>query len=80
MHHPRTIGFDTDPEGTGPRGAKFSLDGFGHTGFTGTSVWVDRPTRTIVVILTSRIRPDKTGDVRALRRRIAAAVAVHRRA
>jgi len=73
--HARTVGFDTDPAGTGPRGDRFSTDGFGHTGFTGTSLWVDRPTRAVVVILTSRIRPGRTGDVRALRRRIAAAVA-----
>jgi CubicO group peptidase (beta-lactamase class C family) len=75
--HPRTVGFDTDPTGTGPRGDRFSTDGFGHTGFTGTSLWVDRPTRTVVVILTSRIRPGKTGDVRALRRRVASTVAAH---
>jgi CubicO group peptidase (beta-lactamase class C family) len=73
--HPRTVGFDTDPAGTGPRGDRFSTDGFGHTGFTGTSLWVDRPTRAVVVILTSRLRPGRTGDVRALRRRVAAAVA-----
>lgn len=72
---PRCIGWDTDDSGAGPRGDLFSRDGFGHTGFTGTSVWVDRPSRTVLVLLTNRLHPDGGGDVVGLRRRLANAVA-----
>jgi CubicO group peptidase (beta-lactamase class C family) len=72
---PRAIGWDTDAAGTGPRGDLFSRDGFGHTGFTGTSVWVDRPSRTVVVLLTNRLHPSGRGDVIGLRRRLANVVA-----
>lgn len=72
---PRAIGWDTDAAGTGPRGDLFSRDGFGHTGFTGTSIWVDRPSRTIVVLLTNRVHPDGGGDVIGLRRRLGNIVA-----
>jgi CubicO group peptidase (beta-lactamase class C family) len=71
----RCIGWDADETGSGPRGDLFSLDGFGHTGFTGTSVWVDRPTATVVVLLTNRLHPDGGGDVTILRRRVANVVA-----
>lgn len=41
----------------GGRGKLFSLDAFGHTGFTGTSMWVDPVTKCWVIILTSRLHP-----------------------
>jgi uncharacterized protein YbbC (DUF1343 family)/CubicO group peptidase (beta-lactamase class C family) len=42
--------------------------GFGHTGFTGTSIYVDPVAESVVVILTSRLHPDEKGDVTRLRR------------
>jgi len=42
--------------------------GYGHTGFTGTSLWLDPKRHLALVILTSRLHPDGRGDVRALRR------------
>ena len=44
-----------------PRGALFGSTSFGHTGFTGTSLWIDPETETFVVILTSRLHPDGHG-------------------
>jgi CubicO group peptidase (beta-lactamase class C family) len=45
--------------------------GFGHTGFTGTSIWVDPESAAAVILLTNRVHPDGKGDVRRLRRQVA---------
>jgi len=44
--------------------------GYGHTGFTGTSLYIDPATQSVVVILTSRLHPDEKGDVSRLRREV----------
>jgi len=73
---PRGLGWDMDPGGWGPRGNLFPVNGgFGHTGFTGTSLWADRETRTVVVVLTNRVHPNGEGDADPLRRRVANIVA-----
>ncbi len=64
----RTLGLDCDtayssPRGTMPRGLSV-----GHTGFTGTSLWLDPATKVWCVVLTSRLHPEGQGDVRELRR------------
>ena len=41
-----------------PRGEKFGPRGYGHTGFTGTSVWIDPDLGMFVIVLTSRLHPD----------------------
>jgi uncharacterized protein YbbC (DUF1343 family) len=46
----------------------------GHTGFTGTAIWMDPPTQTYLILLTNRVHPYGKGDVAELRRRISAAV------
>lgn len=48
---------------------------FGHTGYTGTSLWVDPVTQTFVVILTNRVYPNDKGDVGPLRNGVADIVA-----
>jgi CubicO group peptidase (beta-lactamase class C family) len=53
---------------------EFPIGAYGHTGFTGTSLWIDPATRTYVIILTNRVHPNGKGDVRALRTKIAATV------
>lgn len=73
---PKMIGWDTDPEGTGPRGDLFPFGGFGHTGFTGTSLWADPASRTVIVLLASRLHPRGKGTAEPLRRRAANAVAL----
>lgn len=52
----------------------FPAGSYGHTGFTGTSLWIDPISRSYVVILTNRVHPNGTGDVRALRMKIATVV------
>ncbi|MFI5393936.1 MAG: exo-beta-N-acetylmuramidase NamZ domain-containing protein [Candidatus Binatia bacterium] len=48
---------------------------YGHTGYTGTSLWIDPVTRTYVIILTNRVYPDGKGDAQPLRTHIAEIVA-----
>lgn len=48
---------------------------YGHTGYTGTSLWIDPQTDTFLIILTSRLHPYDQGDASALRQRIAQLVA-----
>lgn len=67
----RAYGWDVDTGYSGPRGDAFKKGaGFGHTGFTGTSVWLDPGTRTAVIVLTNRVHPDDKGNVAALRRNV----------
>jgi uncharacterized protein YbbC (DUF1343 family)/CubicO group peptidase (beta-lactamase class C family) len=68
----RSLGWDVR---TGFSGARGELDGYGHTGFTGTSIWIDPSLDVAVIVLTSRLHPDGKGDPRRVRRAIATAVA-----
>ena len=55
----RFLGWDfRSPEGSSS-GTLFSEGSFGHTGFTGTSVWVDPERRLFVVLLTNRVYPTR---------------------
>jgi uncharacterized protein YbbC (DUF1343 family) len=57
------------PRGDGTRSLGYALaaGGYGHTGFTGGSLWID-PRGTAVIILASRLHPKGAGDMSALRR------------
>jgi uncharacterized protein YbbC (DUF1343 family)/CubicO group peptidase (beta-lactamase class C family) len=69
--HLRTYGFDVDTPYSGPRGERFAKGvTFGHTGFTGTSFWMDPKNDCYVILLTNSVHPFGKGDVRALRRKI----------
>ena len=57
----RGLGWDIETSQSALRGGLFGPTGFGHTGFTGTSLWIDPETETFVVILTSRLHPDGRG-------------------
>jgi uncharacterized protein YbbC (DUF1343 family)/CubicO group peptidase (beta-lactamase class C family) len=57
----RGLGWDVQTSQSAPRGGLFGPISFGHTGFTGTSVWIDPETETFVIILTSRLHPDGRG-------------------
>ncbi|MGP4092830.1 serine hydrolase, partial [Streptomyces sp. KR55] len=50
-----------DPVGS-PVGDAFGPDSYGHTGFTGTSLWVDPATGHYAVLLTNRVHPTRAGD------------------
>lgn len=45
-----------------PVGSAFGPDSYGHTGFTGTSLWVDPATARYAVLLTNRVHPQRAGD------------------
>ena len=54
----RTLGWDT-PSGRSSSGDFFSTQSFGHTGFTGTSIWIDPELNLFVVLLTNRVNPTR---------------------
>jgi CubicO group peptidase (beta-lactamase class C family) len=70
----RAIGWDT-PSPRSSAGRYFSPRSFGHTGFTGTSIWVDPERGLFVVLLTNRVNPTRSNmRHEALRRDVADAV------
>jgi CubicO group peptidase (beta-lactamase class C family) len=71
----RGLGWDIDTVYSSNRGDLFPVGSFGHTGFTGTSIWIDPATETFVILLTNRVHPDGKGDAVALRARVATGVA-----
>jgi uncharacterized protein YbbC (DUF1343 family)/CubicO group peptidase (beta-lactamase class C family) len=71
----RGLGWDVDSRFAANRGDLFPIGSFGHTGWTGTSLWIDPVTRGFVVFLSNRVHPDGTGDVAALRGRVASVAA-----
>src|SRR5205823_6445655 len=58
-----------------PRGEVFPLGSFGHTGFTGTSLWMDPNSDTFVVILANSVHPRGASPISALREAVATAAA-----
>lgn len=71
----RGLGWDIATSFSSNKGDLFPLGSFGHTGFTGTSVWLDPASDTFVIFLSNRVHPDGKGDVGPLRGRIASIVA-----
>jgi len=70
----RALGWDTPGE-TISTGDYFSWASFGHTGFTGTSMWIDRERDVFVILLTNRVNPSRHNQRHnALRRQLADAV------
>ena len=53
----------------------FPFGSFGHTGYTGTSIWMDPKSKTCLIILTNRLHPHGRGEVKSLRTYVSAAVA-----
>jgi uncharacterized protein YbbC (DUF1343 family)/CubicO group peptidase (beta-lactamase class C family) len=72
----RGLGWDIDSPFSSNRGALLPVGSFGHTGFTGTSLWIDPYTDTYIVLLTNTVRPRAANNpVVSLRSRVATAVA-----
>jgi CubicO group peptidase (beta-lactamase class C family) len=70
----RAMGWDTPAPGASS-GTYFSPRSFGHTGFTGTSMWMDAERGVFVVLLTNRVNPTRRNSRHeALRRDVADAV------
>lgn len=72
----RGLGWDMASGYSRTLGSFFPVGSVGHTGFTGTSIWMDPPTRTYAIILTNRVHPAGKGSVVELRRRVSAIVGV----
>ncbi len=70
----RGLGWDIDTHLSSPRGDLLA-GGYGHTGFTGTSLWIHPATQTFIIILSNRVYPDGKGDATHLRGVIANIVA-----
>ena len=71
----RGLGWDIESPFASNRGELYEVGSYGHTGFTGTSLWIDPVTKTYVIILTNRVHPDGKGDVVPLRTQVATLVA-----
>ena len=71
----RALGFDVETAYAKNRGDLFPPGSFGHSGFTGTSLWIDPSSKSFVVFLSNRVHPDGKGDVGRLRGVVASVVA-----
>ncbi len=71
----RGLGWDLDSEFSSNGGDLFGPLSFGHTGYTGTSLWIDPETQIFVIFLTNRVHPNDTGEVATWRSRVANVVA-----
>ncbi len=71
----RGLGWDVDSPYSAPRGELFGLTSYGHTGFTGTSMWMDPASRTYVILLTNAVHPKAGKNINALRSKVATIVA-----
>jgi len=66
----RGLGWDIRSSYSGPRGEVFPNGSFGHTGWTGTSIWIDPTSDTFVIFLSNRNHPTEDGTVLALRKEL----------
>jgi uncharacterized protein YbbC (DUF1343 family)/CubicO group peptidase (beta-lactamase class C family) len=71
----RGFGWDIDSPFSSNRGELLPVGSFGHTGFTGTSLWIDPTTRTYIILLTNAVHPRGKGLAVSLRSKVATAVA-----
>ena len=71
----RGFGWDIDTPFSSNRGELLPVGSFGHTGFTGTSVWIDPTTQTYIIILANGVHPRGMGTAVPLRSKVATAVA-----
>ncbi|MGA3133231.1 MAG: exo-beta-N-acetylmuramidase NamZ domain-containing protein [Terracidiphilus sp.] len=70
----RGLGWDIDSPLSSNRGELLPVGSFGHTGFTGTSMWIDPVTDTYIIILTNAVHPNGHGSAISLRAKVATAV------
>jgi CubicO group peptidase (beta-lactamase class C family) len=67
----RALGWDTPSENSSA-GTKMGPNAFGHTGFTGTSIWLDPDRDLFIILLTNRVNPTRTNTrIFQVRRRVA---------
>lgn len=73
----RGLGWDVDSPHSGNRGELFPIGSFGHTGFTGTSMWIDPLTKTYVIFLANSVHPDLRPALTPVRAKVATIVAAN---
>ena len=71
----RGLGWDMDSPNALNRGELFPIGSFGHTGFTGTSIWIDPSSKTYVILLANTVHPLQRPTIQPLRARVATIVA-----
>lgn len=67
----RGLGWDIASPYSSPRGDLFPIGSYGHTGWTGTSVWLDPASQTFIIFLSNRNHPTESGSVKDLRHQLA---------
>src|SRR5262249_45384844 len=68
----RAYGWDMDTRFSANRGDIFPVSqSFGHTGFTGTSIWIDPTSRSAVIFLSNRVHPEAKTNINRLRGELA---------
>ncbi|HUA82699.1 MAG TPA: exo-beta-N-acetylmuramidase NamZ domain-containing protein [Bryobacteraceae bacterium] len=67
----RGLGWDIDSPYSSNRGELFPIGSFGHTGFTGTSLWIDPSTKSFVILMTNSVHPHRGKNISPLRDRVA---------
>ena len=70
----RGLGWDIDSPFSTNRGELLPVGSFGHTGFTGTSLWIDPVTDTYIILLTNAVHPRGGKSTVSLRCKVATAV------
>ncbi len=71
----RGLGWDIDSPYSSNRGELFPIGSYGHTGFTGTDIWIDPSSGTYLILLTNAVHPHRGTSIVALRARVATVVA-----
>ena len=71
----RGFGWDIDSPFSSNRGDLLPIGSYGHTGFTGTSLWIDPTTQTYIILLTNAVHPRGKGNAIGLRSKVATEVA-----
>lgn len=73
----RGLGWDIDSPYSTTRGELFPVGSYGHTGFTGTSLWIDPNSQSYVILLTNSVHPHRRPPITSLRGRVATIVAAN---
>ena len=73
----RGIGWDIDTRYSSPRGDLFGTRSYGHTGYTGPSLWIDPDSHSFVVLMTNRVHPRAATSVVRLRSFVASIAAAN---
>ncbi|HMF77109.1 MAG TPA: exo-beta-N-acetylmuramidase NamZ domain-containing protein, partial [Bryobacteraceae bacterium] len=71
----RGLGWDIASPFSANRGELFPIGSYGHTGFTGTSLWMDPATNSFVILLANSVHPNRRPPVTSLRGRVASMAA-----